>query len=498
MPVAEPFASDAALDAYRERADRFEAAMLEEYYLHFAGHKDELEIEPIYESFEDLTTLDAALGLGQRVNGDGGVRELWRFACSGYLGNLVKSHEARASELEATMTATVDGQELPFRMLRPAMANEADRDKRRALEEARCELGDEHLNPIYLEASAILREAVPQLGSADYVDLHRRFGLRLDELADQCRRLLDDTERLYEDTLDRLFRERVGVSLSEAERWDAARLVRAVEWDPVFPPEGMVPALEGTLAGLGIELDAQPNVELDVEKREKKTPRAFCAPIEVPDRVVLVIQPMGGPDDWRALFHEAGHTEHFANTSADLRVEARRMGDNAVTEGWAFLLEHLLNDPTWLTRRLDFPRPREFAAEGSAQLLFFVRRYCAKLLYELELFTADDPVQMKSRYVELLGDALKIEPSPTDWLADVDPGFYVMRYLRAWAFEAQMSFHLRERFGTDWFATRDAGSLLRELWSLGQGPTADELLDDVTGAEIEMASVSEQLRERLR
>src|SRR5439155_16414818 len=124
----------------------------------------------------------------------------------------------------------------------------------------------------------------------------------------------------------------------------------------------MMPALEATLEGLGIDLRSQRNVELDVEQREKKSPRAFCAPIEVPDRVVLVIQPIGGVDDWRALFHEAGHTEHFANTSAELSVEERRLGDNAVTEGWAMLLEHLTADPTWLTRRLDFPRPETFAA----------------------------------------------------------------------------------------------------------------------------------------
>ena len=52
------------LDGYRERADRFIAAMLEEYYLHFAGHKDELDIEPIYERYAELTTLDAANGVG--------------------------------------------------------------------------------------------------------------------------------------------------------------------------------------------------------------------------------------------------------------------------------------------------------------------------------------------------------------------------------------------------------------------------------------------------
>jgi hypothetical protein len=495
--VADSSVQTINLAEYRERADRFEADMLEEYYLHFAGYKDELEIEAIYERYGDLTTLEAATALAAPAEGDRGVRELWQFACGGYLGNLTKAQEARASELEATLEATVDGQAIPYRMLRPSIANEPDRDKRRALEEARCALGEEHLNPVHLEAAAILHDAVPALGADDYVDLHTRFGFRLDQLAGQCRQLLDDTERMFEEHLDRLFRERVGVSLDGAERWDTPRLIRAVEWDQAFPSERMVPALEGTLAGLGIDMRAQPNVELDVEAREKKSPRAFCAPIEVPGRVVLVMKPMGGPDDWRALFHEAGHTEHFANTSADLPMESKRLGDNAVTEGWAFLFEHLVDNPEWLTRRLDFPRPREFAVEGASMLLWGVRRYCAKLLYELELFRADDPVPLQKRYVELLGNALKIEPSPTDWLADVDPGFYVSKYLRAWAFEAQLTFHLREQAGNDWFAHRESGSLLRELWSLGQGPNADELLDDVTGAEIDMSAVTERVRERL-
>ena len=143
----------------------------------------------------------------------------------------------------------------------------------------------------------------------------------------------------------------------------------------------MMPALEATLADLGVDLYGQKNVELDVEQREKKTPRAFCSPIEVPGRVVLVIQPIGGVDDWRALFHEAGHTEHFAHTRADLSVEERRFGDYAVTEGWAMLMEHLVQDVQWLNRRLDVPRPSELVAESATGLLYLVRRYCAKVLY---------------------------------------------------------------------------------------------------------------------
>ena len=160
----------------------------------------------------------------------------------------------------------------------------------------------------------------------------------------------------------------------------------------------MVPALEATLSDLGVDLRAQRNVELDLQDRPNKSPRGFCVPIEIPDRVVLVIKPQGGPDDWRSLFHEAGHTEHFAHTSASLAPEEKRLGDNAVTEGWAMLMEHLVHDPAWLNRRLDVPRTPELVAEGATLLLYMVRRYSAKLLYELELHESPDPTALRGRW----------------------------------------------------------------------------------------------------
>ena len=144
------------------------------------------------------------------------------------------------------------------------------------------------------------------------------------------------------------------------------------------------------------------------------------------------------------------------------------------------------------------PRPDEFSREGSAQLLYYVRRYSAKLLYEVELHETTDVAPMRERYVELLGDALRIEPAGEDFLADVDAGFYASSYLRAWAFEAQLQAFLREEFGSDWFRRREAGSLLRELWAEGQRLTADELLRELTSAEVELPSVEGRIGEGLR
>ncbi len=105
--------------------------------------------------------------------------------------------------------------------------------------------------------------------------------------------------------------------------------------------------------------------------------------------------------------------------------------------------------------------------------------------------------RLRPRYVELLGGALKVAPSDTDYLDDVDTGFYASQYLRAWALEAQLRAYLQERFGTAWFTRRDAGSLLRELWNEGQKPTADELLKDVSGQDLELEAVAARIREAL-
>ena len=479
------------VEAVRERGDAFNRDMLQEYYDHFAGFKETLDIEPIYDEYEDLTRLETAQRLEQAPT------ELWRFACEGYLGNLTRSHQARAAEVEATLELTADGETMPYRMARVVMSNETDRGKRQRIDEQRIRLLDEHLNPLYLDAHRIDRDAVKALNAPNYYELYKRFGFRLDELAIECRALLDDTEKLWEDEGDALFRARLGFGLDEARPWDVGRLFRAPELDAQYPADKMLPALEATLTELGIDIRSQANVHLDLEVRPSKSPRAFCAPIEVPGKVMLVIQPIGGKDDWEALFHEAGHTEHYACTSDGLSMEGKRLGDNAVTEGWAMLMQHLVTEPAWLNRRLDVPNVKALGKDGAVSLLYFVRRYCAKLLYEIELFQVDDPTTVRSRYAELLSDALKMPVHSESYLDDVDGSFYVIGYLRSWAFEAQLRDFLRSEFGNEWFARREAGALLRELWSVGQEPTADALLKDVTGAKLEMASVGDRIRERL-
>ena len=58
MAVAPYTASE--IDAFRARGDAFNRDMLQEYYDHFAGFKETLDIEPIYEEYADVTQLETA------------------------------------------------------------------------------------------------------------------------------------------------------------------------------------------------------------------------------------------------------------------------------------------------------------------------------------------------------------------------------------------------------------------------------------------------------
>jgi hypothetical protein len=483
-----------AVDTYRQRLEDMTAEAMEEYYLHAAGLKATYEIAAVYERYADLTTLAQARALGA----GGAPSELRRFACEAYIGDGVKHLSEEVANAEASLVVPVDGDEVPYREVLPRLVNEPDRDHRVALDAARRRVTAERLNPLHERIDARRRGLVGDLGATSLVDLYEGFGFAPRSLEAATSEFVAATDDLYRRSVDAQLRSRIGVALREAARPDLARLWRAPEFDAAFASDRALPALRATLHGLGVDLDTQPNVELDVEPRAGKVPRAFCAPIRVPGRVVLVMLPQGGQDDYRALFHEAGHAEHFAHIPARLPAEDRVLGDNAVTEGFAFLFEHLLADPAWLGSHLGGEVPG-YTAFAALYKLFLVRRYAAKLAYELELHAAGARLErLPGRYCELLSRATGVAYPESDYLEDVDDGFYCTAYLRAWALEAQLRDHLRTRFGRKWYRSRQAGELLREVWGLGQSLRAEDLLRQITGEELDFGALTAEVEEALR
>jgi hypothetical protein len=485
------------LDAYRSDADRFCEELDREYYLHLAGHSAELEVERIYDHHRDLFSRRAVEGLRELAasrDGEEGRRiaYLLEFAAHGHLGLATSALEARLAGLEVALEVEVDGARIPFRSAPIEQANEADGERRAAISDARDELVTEHLDPVYVETLERSHELAGSLGWSSYREMCAQLrGIDLEALAAQTRAFLDATAQAYPKALDPELEVAGLPPLGRLRRSDLPRFFRAPALDASFPDSRLVSSFGETLAGLGIDLSAQANVHFDTGARPTKSPRAFCAPVRVPEEVYLVISPVGGHDDYATLFHEGGHTEHYANTDAALAVEYRRLGDNSVTESFAFLLEGMTSDPAWLLTRLGAESPERVARHTRAVRLVFLRRYAAKLEYELELHAERPSLDaMPARYSQLLRDATGVAWPRATWLADVDPAFYVACYLRAWALEAIWRRALRDRFGEAWFTEPAAGEWLRGLWRHGQRLRADELLAETLGTDLDFTALA--------
>jgi hypothetical protein len=490
------------LDRYRERAETFCEELSREHYLHLSGRKRELEIEPIYQEFADLFSEDAVGRLRDLIadarDGDPlrRLRYLLHFSLDGLVGVATWRESEELASLEASLEVDPGDGPVPYRAIQVEQANEPDPGRRARLEEARGALLLERLNPLHRAAlehgHAICRSLGWSSYAAAYGDLR---GIDLEALARQAARFCEATEDSYPEVMDAELG-RAGVApLSELRRCDLPRFFRAEGLDSMFAADRLVGSFRSAMGALGVDLDRQPNIHLDTEPRPTKSPRAFCSVPRVPGEIHLVISPRGGRDDYGALFHEGGHAEHYAHTDPDLAFEFRVLGDNSVTESFAFLIEGLVEEPRWLRERLGAEDPESAVAHARAVKLLMLRRYSAKLTYELELHdgsaTLDD---MPDRYRTLLGDAVGIPWPAESWLVDVDEGFYAACYLRAWALEARWRRALQERFGEAWFDERRAGDWLREIWRGGQRLDADGLLAERVGAEpLEVAALAEEV-----
>ncbi|HEY2163514.1 MAG TPA: hypothetical protein VGH04_05975, partial [Gemmatimonadaceae bacterium] len=232
-------------------------------------------------------------------------------------------------------------------------------------------------------------------------------------------------------------------------------------------------------------------IVLDTGEREGKRSRAFCSSVRVPDEVYLVMRPHGGQTDWMTFLHELGHALHFAYMQPDLAFEYRWLGDNSITEGYAMLFDHRMQDSGWLARYTELSATNlpAFIRTIGFEELHFLRRYCAKLIYELELYGgATSWESLPDAYVERLTSATTFRYGRADAFVDVDPRFYAARYLRAWQLQALINETLVERYDVDWWRNPRAGPwICSALFGEGQRELAHEQAERVSGKDLSFA-----------
>lgn len=472
--------SDLDLEKLRSYAEGFYRESMEEYYLNGAGLKDELNLSAISEKYShlfEIHVIDKVAELLQHAEGDDErrLRYLWAWLVDAYHDHAVAGITDEVATRETNTQVETDRGNVSYRVLPVEIGGEAARERRLFLR-AQYEKAMEGLNHLREERLETLHQTSREFGSRSYVELYEKVrGIDFDRFEELLVEFLDSTDSIYTRELERMVKSVLGIPLKEATVADSSFLFRARQFDAYFPGGRVVEVLKSTLAGMGMDLDSQPNITIDVERREKKSPRAFCAPIEVPGRVVLVSMPHGGQDDYQSVLHESGHAEHFANVDPDLEFEYKRLGDNAVTETYAFLFHYLAMDELWVAGHIRIPDTLEYLRFAALNKLYMLRRYAGKFLYERRLHAGGGVGGFRDEYASILSEATKFRYPGVAFLSDLDDGFYSAQYLKAWIFEAQLEEVLEQRFGERWFAYPEAGQMLRELWSVGQKYTPEEL-----------------------
>ncbi|MGQ9587998.1 MAG: hypothetical protein ACUVT7_06435 [Thermoplasmata archaeon] len=473
------------IDRLRRDVESFQSELMEEFYNNYAGLKDELSTAGIYEKYAHLFSDEAIGAIGSAIS-DGPppddsrwLRYLRAFSTIGHLESAVKVLTDKANTFETMTTVDFDGEKIPYRLVPVKLRNEPDAARRRGLFEAKL-VETQKLNEILFERMATLHDLSAVLGFKNYRELCSALkGIDYMALEEQMESMLRRTEELYVNAMDELLERRTGIGLADAWSYDVPYAFRGEEFDKFFEKDKLVASFFKTLKSMGIDPERYANIHVDIEERPKKTPRAFCAPVHVPDDIKLVILPTGGWRDYDAFFHEGGHAWHFGNTKREHPVEYRYLGDNSVTESFAFLFNYLTSNRLWLRRVLGMEDVDAYVRFTLVNKLMFLRRYGAKLVYELKLHTGRVSTGFQDVYRTCLQRALKFRHAEMHYLEDVDDAFYCAEYLRAWILEGQLKAALEDEFGENWFENEMSGPYLRELWSYGQKYTANEIVKTI-------------------
>ncbi len=459
----------------------------EEARLTWVGLKEEQKITPIFKKYVwlyDLPTLNFLKKEYQKEKNPSQKKQLkylfFNLADTFLYRKVIKIDDGLTTFLNKAMVK-VDGEKITFHNLGPLVGKTADFDKRERLQEAGLKV-TQKANPDFLSMLKLTLESIKKdLGFKDYLGFYQEMKeVDYSVFQKMVLKINSQLQGLYQKKMNEFVKENLQHPWQNLKSCHASYLLLLNKFDRYFPKEKLLPALESSMADLGIELKKQKNIKIDTEERPGKNPRAVCFNIKVPQEIHLIIKPYGGFYDFEAFFHEAGHAEQFAHIDSRLPFVFRYLApSNAQFELFSYLFESLVRNPLWLRRYLGLSEDiaGKVAYESETANLFMLVRYLGKFSYEYQLFSSGNLAKGSQLYAKNLTEFTNFIYSPISYLSDMDGGFYSADYLRAWISQAQLTAFLKKKFGERWFEEKEAGKWLKKIWKLGSQFELEEIIE---------------------
>src|SRR3954451_7707263 len=471
---------------FESRLERYLYERSEEWRAVRVGEKEVSEQAEIVRRYADLFSREQLDALREEEERESGERRelLYRLRKTCESGLISAQLAEREDELENRLLATrvsFKGEEMPLRNAQAKLAvlpEYTDREELGAIQaEASAAFNDDRLE--LLRATEDLSAELS--GIADAVERNEEEkGISLRDLSQALEQASITSTESYELLRRTWFARLLGEDHPEIpSSYHTAWMRRLSPLESTYTKDRATEICLPPLGALGFDLNAQPNIKLDLDDRPQKSPRACVIASDPPKVVHLITRAQGGLQDYQAFLHEAGHALHYAGCEPTLPYTFRNISrDHALTEIYSYIVEAISRQPGWHARYFELS---DEEAEQNAEATVFMeallfRRYAAKLQFELDFwgrFAEDGGTD--AGYAERLTAATGMEYRREGYLADMDAGFYSADYLRAWIRAAQLRTYLEREVGEEWWASKETGDHLRKLFHEGTRPSSEEI-----------------------
>jgi hypothetical protein len=471
---------------FQSRLERYLYERSEEWRAVRVGEKEVSEQAEIVRRYADLFTREQLEALREAEGGTAGEDHelLYRLRKTCESALISAQLAEREDELENRQLAerlTFDGEEMPLRSAQAKLAVLSDYADREELGKIQAD-ASARFNPDRLDLLTATEElAADYSGIADAVARNEEEkDISLHELSRALQAAAEASALNYDVLRERWFGKLLGEGRDDVpSSYHTSWMRRLSPLEATYTKERATEVCLQTLAALGFDLNAQPNIKLDLDDRPQKSPRACVIASDPPKVVHLITRAQGGLHDYQAFLHEAGHALHYGGCDPQLPYVFRRIArDHALTEIYSYIVEAISREPEW--HELHFGLAPEQARENAEATTFLeallYRRYEAKLRFELDFWSRfDGQGGDADLYETLLTAATGVRYRKDNYISDMDAGFYSADYLRAWIRSAQLRAHLVHEVGDDWWRSRKTGELLTELFREGTKPTSEEI-----------------------
>ncbi|MCC6175406.1 MAG: hypothetical protein IT305_08915 [Chloroflexi bacterium] len=494
------------LHLYERDADALLGGLARAHYLWSTGRWPIPGLVPLFERYPDVVSLYTYEQLLDVEIEPRQAAHLRAFALDIHIRAATAAHTDRLAAAERQASVEWMGDAISLDEARKIAGLLPDRAPRHELDEnirdAEQALVRQRLDALRAERQCVSefeQYGLPTDNLAFWADVR---GADIDALSALARLILESTADLYANALrDQI----VHHDLDGADVWDVdlAWILRGTQYDRVYPAISLMPSAIRTLGDLGVRLEEQSAVRIDLAPAATKGAGVLCAPIAMPEDVVVSFDPRGGRLDYQRLLRGLGAAERHVHQDHTQPFAYRRLGDLAVLAGYGGLLAALTGREDWLQLRLNAEAVRDAVRLSAFERLYQLRRAAVSHLYECELRSAEEPEAMADRYVDLFSDTLGIRAFPERYL-DVVAGRDALTGaaqpltgaggMRAAAFACQLGGFLAAEYDADWFRSGRAGRFLVDRWREGQRYTAEEMVRFLGYDGLDIRPLIEELR----